>query len=203
MEYQEQGEPWLQVKLMPLSQLELNQWRLFDPTLPLPGGLLWNRFLNWLTMGKIARDMLKGNFPGSGPGRRIPLFYAQQWFRFAAHSVAIRPTADGLYQRAISGTINAGDTLHHQEYLGFDGNGREIRYDYTYGFIDLEVVIRRWPPSPKSLVLQGVLLFKVLAAGVSPRTPELIRLTQDLLAHETEGIPDRLRQAVSECRGKL
>jgi hypothetical protein len=197
MEYQEHDETWLEIKRMPLAQFEWNQWKLFNPTLPLPGGLRWNRVLNWLTRGKTASNMLKGGFSG---GR----MYAQQWFRFAARSVAICLTADGLFQRAINGTINAGGVaLHHREFLGFDGQGQEVRYDYSYGFIYLEVILRRWPPSTKSAVLQGIILSKVMDAGISPQAPELVQLASDLLARDTVDIPEGLRRAAGECRARL
>jgi hypothetical protein len=138
MKQQEIREPWPIIKTMPLEQLEQNQWKLFNPTRPLPAGLKWNRVWNSLTGGRTARHMLRGRFPG---GPRAAAYYAPQWFRFAAHSVAIRATPDALFQRAMNGTINAGgDAEFHTEYQGYDANGNQVRYDYTYGFIDAEVI---------------------------------------------------------------
>ena len=201
MQYQQVGEPWPRIKKMPLEHLELNQWRLFDPTRSLPAGLYWNRFWNRLTGGNTARDMLRGGFPGS-PG--AAMYGASEWFRFAAHSVAIRPTADALFQRAINGTINCGgDVELHNEFLGYDANGDQVRYDYTYGFLDLELTIRRWPPSFRAAILQGILLSKAMDAGVSQRTQELLRLATNLLAHDNRDVPERLGGLADECRQRL
>jgi len=142
---------------MNLSQLELNQWQLFNPKTALPIELQWNRLRDRLSGGKIAREMLQGRFPG-GPslGSQVT-YFPSQWFRFAAHSIAIRPTVEGLFQRALNGSISAGADLQYAtEYLGFDADGVESRYDYSDAFIDLEVILRRWHPYPKALAVQAL-----------------------------------------------
>jgi hypothetical protein len=148
--------------------------------------------------------MLDGRFAGGPPAGPGAVHHAQQWFRFAAHSVAIRPTSDGLFRRAINGTINAGgEAVRHMEFLGYDAEGSEVRYDYSYGFIDLEVILRRWPPSPRSTVLQGILLSKVMEVGISPRMPELVQLAIKLLDHPASDLGASLKRLADECRAKL
>lgn len=207
MTYEEE-KVWRAIKQIPIDQLELNQWRLLDPRQSVPGGLRSNQLLDLLTRGKIAREMLFGRFPGGPPADPTGRYVPPELFRFAAHSVAIRPTAAGLFQRAINGTLNAGGSIVHDSefdsmFLGFDAEGREARYDYKYAFIDLEVIIRRWPPSPKSEVLQGILLSTVLDAGELQMMPELVRLALVLLSQDVADIPEGLRRLASECKGRV
>jgi hypothetical protein len=146
--------------------LEVNEWKLFNPKLPEHPALKWNRFMNWITIGRVANHMMNGRFPGGPPIGKNTMLSSAEWFRYAAHSVSIKPTANGLFQRALNGSLNAGiDLLRRQEYLGFNSNGEEIRYDYTYAFIDLEQILRYWPQYKKAEALQGIIIAETAKVG--------------------------------------
>jgi hypothetical protein len=197
---------WKKLKSMSIDDLHQLEWRLLNPKQPTPSELKFLRLKDKILFGRLSRQMLKGEY-----SRRIPIYTSGEWFRWAAHAILVRPSfADAYYQRAITGTINAitdsANTYqreifqHQQAYLGFDVAGREITYDFSYGIIDTEIVLRLNPEHRRASLLQGILIFETLKYEQGEHAQHGLLLARNLLEASLETSDDRrLNQRAGQC----
>ncbi|MBU1712412.1 MAG: DUF4062 domain-containing protein [Proteobacteria bacterium] len=187
---------WSQLKSMSLKSLRRIEWQLLNPLSPTPGRLIWDRFLDKLALGRVSRKMMNGY----GVGMQT----ADQWFRWAARAILIRPTLqDAYFRRAINGTLNKGPnrgSLYSQAYMGFNESGQEVEYDIMYGIVDTEILLRMNPSHSAARLLQGILIFQVISRAENVDAEQGFTLTKDLITQSlSKGeIPEGLRSKGKE-----